>query len=151
MTTSPPGYRSSGAYSGNGPWLSRSFTRGPEPKSYLSQLCAGTYPEDSVAEIGTATGAKTMVLNKSLRFIGSDLLFPWRFGAGSFYALSASRLASSGAAASDAGSLSYTTLQPSFNRCRTDAFAPPASLDHQGGESTAGSGVSDRAGSILSD
>src|ERR1035438_2634045 len=69
ITTSPPGYRSSGAYSGNGPWLSRPFTAGPVPKSYLSQLWAGTYAAPSFTVRGAAIPATVIVLNNSLRFI----------------------------------------------------------------------------------
>src|SRR5215469_9130648 len=39
ITTVQLGYNSAG----KGPWFSRPSTGGPDPKSYLSKLCGGTY------------------------------------------------------------------------------------------------------------
>src|SRR5215469_10304984 len=58
MTTVQLAYRSAG----NGPWFKRSWMAGPEPKSYLSKLCGGTY---------AAAAPSTPVFMKSRRFIGS--------------------------------------------------------------------------------
>src|SRR5215469_2441675 len=58
MTTVQLAYRSAG----NGPWFKRSRMTGPEPKSYLSKLCGGTY---------AAAAPSTPVFMKSRRFIGS--------------------------------------------------------------------------------
>src|SRR5271168_3248908 len=41
ITTSLSGTTASASYCVNGPWYRRSFTSGPFPQSYFSQLCSG--------------------------------------------------------------------------------------------------------------
>src|ERR1051326_682062 len=59
----------SGGYCGNGPWLSRSRTCGPEPKSYFPQLCAGTFASALPIPSSAATATATVLFRKSLRCI----------------------------------------------------------------------------------
>src|SRR5215831_4069591 len=69
ITTSPPGNIASGAYWGNGPWFRRLLTGGPDPKSYLSQLCAGTKAYAFLAPTPAITPANPPDLKKFRRFI----------------------------------------------------------------------------------
>src|SRR6185437_11739551 len=84
ITTSSPGITASGGYCGNGPWLSRSVTVGPEPKSHFPQLWAGTRPWALPAP-SPAAAATTLPFRKSLRRMRLLLSNPVQSSARSAY------------------------------------------------------------------
>src|SRR6516164_4264211 len=69
ITTSPPGNMASGAYWGNGPWFRRLLTGGPDPKSYLSQLCTATKEYAFLAPALAIAAANPPDSKKFRRFI----------------------------------------------------------------------------------
>src|SRR5579864_2249534 len=66
MTTSSVGITASGGYCGNGPWFRRSVTGGPEPKSYLLQLWAGTKACALLVASSVAAARAAVLFRKSL-------------------------------------------------------------------------------------